>query len=56
MHDVSFNGKNFLVRGNHERCLTNKRHGQIVGRVKYRAVTFDMTTLVNDMQINMYTY
>lgn len=56
MHDVSFNGKNFLVRGYRERCLTNKRHGQIVGRVKYRAVTFDMTTLVNDMQINMYTY
>lgn len=25
-----------------------------VGRVNYRAVTFDMTTLVYDMQINMY--
>lgn len=56
MHDLSFNGKNFLVRGNHERCLTNKHHGQIVVRVKYRAVTLDMTTLVNDIQINMYKY
>lgn len=56
MHDLSFNGKNFLVRCNHERGLTNKRHGEIVGWVKYRAATLDMTTLANDMQINMYKY
>lgn len=47
-------GRPFQNGVNRNVALLFNAKAESVGRINYRAVTLDMTTLVYDMQINMY--